>query len=342
MIDCSTEISNFQATQVLLPPDERKVMRERRDTNRKRLRAGLNKAEKPAPIGLHSQGSYAMHTMVQDAETDYDIDDGVYFSADKLVGSGGGEQTALSVRQMVCDALQDDTFKRSPEVLKNCVRIFYNAGYHVDVPAYRRTETIDHWTGKSVYVYELASSTWKQSDPRSVTEWFKTMSTDLSPDSKVGDGQLRRVVRLLKMFAKSRSSWKSSNASGFMITKLVIDNYYPSVGQDDVSLRETMKAIQQRLVVNQIIHHPVLDMDITKENDPRPGFFRDRLEENLVHLEVLDKADCSHTEAMKAWDKVFNCKWFDGQPETKAKKSEPSKAVVKEGGGRYAGTRDKN
>jgi hypothetical protein len=159
MYDASAELLGYQNAEVNLPSTERTNMRKRRDSNRARLKKGLADAGKPAPIGQHTQGSYAMHTMVQDENTDYDIDDGVYFRKDKLVGPNGGELSALSVRQMVCDALQDDRFNKPPEVLKNCVRIYYNEGFHVDVPSYRRIESTDPWTGKAVYSYELASST---------------------------------------------------------------------------------------------------------------------------------------------------------------------------------------
>jgi hypothetical protein len=121
-----------------------------------------------------------MHTMVQDPDTDYDIDDGVYFRKEKLVGANGGEMSALAVRQMVCQALQDDRFNTPPKVLKNCVRVYYNEGFHVDVPAYRRIETKDPWTGKVTCTYELASSDWKGSDPREVTRWSSARTSTIA------------------------------------------------------------------------------------------------------------------------------------------------------------------
>jgi len=35
------------------------------------------------------------------------------------------------------------------------------------------------------------------------------------------------------------------------------------------------------------------------------------LSENLKHLEVLDKSDCNHEMAMKAWNKVFDTDYFN-------------------------------
>ena len=337
---CHTEIRRFQNNEVRLSNDERKNMRARRDSNRRRLKAGLARDEAPKPVGCHTQGSYAMHTMVQDGALDYDIDDGIYFEADKLVGPRGAPMSALDVRQMVCDALQDNRFNDAPELRKNCVRIYYTEGFHVDVPAYRRSAAQNAWTGKTEYAYELASAQWKASDPRAVTKWFHDTNTQLSPNLD-DEGQFRRIVRLLKVFARSRETWKGKTASGFMITKLAAEVFHPADGQDDVSLRQTMIAIERRLNWNKVIDHPVLQETLTKNDDGQPEFFREKLSDNLNHLKVLDRTDCSHDEAMAAWDKVFYTDWFSQQPPPKdtggsGSGKGPSSPVEKAGGGRFA------
>lgn len=343
MYDSSSQVTKYHNDQVSLPGKEQTQMRNRRNANRDRLKKGLKSNGKPAPIGCHSQGSYRMWTMVQDADNDFDIDDGVYFKDGDLVGPNGGKMNALQVRQMVCEALQvENKFKRAPEVLKNCVRVYYNEGHHVDVPAYRRIESKCLWTGGVTYTYELASSDWKRSDPKQVTNWFNATNKSLSPDSGVNGGQFRRVVRMLKKFARSRSSWKTSMASGFMLTKLAQEEFLAVEGREDKALRETMRRIYERLSWNTTIDHPVPDCGtLTKEGDGRPGFLRDRLKENLKHLEVLDEPGCSHDQAMKAWDKVFNCDWFAQQPTPERTSAasvcgEPTAAIEKRGGGRYA------
>lgn len=346
MYDTSDEVVGFHNDEVNLKSIERTNMRARRNANRDRLKRGLVRNSKPTPIGQHTQGSYAMHTMVQDAATDYDIDDGVYFKKDKLVSVNGAAMSALAVRQMVCAALQDDRFNVAPQVLKNCVRVFYNEGFHVDVPAYRRIETTDFWTGKPTYTYELASSEWKSSDPRAVTRWFRNRNDFHSPDCENTDGQFRRIVRLLKAFARSRSSWKALTATGFMITKLADETFVSSVNRDDIALRNIMQAIRQRLEYNKVIQHPTLHGEnITHTDDARPNYFKERLAENLKHLEVLDQYDCSHASAMAAWDKVFCTDWFSNQPtpndegngSCRAKIAvAPTRPVEKREGGRYA------
>src|SRR5579871_4468135 len=114
MIDCSKELLSFHDDEVTLPQSERTSMRDRRDANRKRTKNGLEELKKPAPIEFCTQGSYAMKTMVQHPDKDYDIDDGIYFEKTALVGVRGADMSSLDARQMVRDAVDDGSFKNKP------------------------------------------------------------------------------------------------------------------------------------------------------------------------------------------------------------------------------------
>jgi hypothetical protein len=336
MFNTSKQVRGFHDEKVAIVGDERTDMRTRRNSNRTRLKAGLIRDGKPKPLGSHTQGSYAMHTMVQDDNLDYDIDDGLYFKASDLVGAQGAAMSALDVRKMVCAAVQDDKFSTPPDVRTNCVRVYYNAGYHVDIPTYRRIETTNIWTNKVEYKYELAGASWRTSDAKQVTVWFREKNKELSPES-VGEGQFRRIVRYLKTFSKSRGSWKGKNPSGFALTKLASECFVSRLNRDDEALRKTMRAIADRLVYNKTVQHPVVDEYLVSDGDPRPTHFMDRLNENLAHLDVLDENDCTHDKAMKAWDKVFCTSWFSDQPpEDGDDGGEPKSPVNKSGGGTYA------
>jgi hypothetical protein len=127
MFDCSDDVLAFHNDDVTLPLKEREEMRARRKAVRERLKAGLEKASNPLPLESKSQGSYAMKTMTQDPDKDYDIDDGVYFEKAALVGTRGADMSSLEARQMVRDAVDDGSFKIKPEVRPNCVRVLYDA-----------------------------------------------------------------------------------------------------------------------------------------------------------------------------------------------------------------------
>lgn len=315
MFNSHVDMTAYHNDRVRLPLAERDTMRDRRNTNRARLKDGLRRDGEPKPVGCHTQGSYAMRTMIQHAAKDYDIDDGVYFYKSDLVGPRGADKSAADAKEMVRKAVHDDKFKQAPECLKNCVRVYYDAGYHVDIPVYRTFEN------NGIEVYELASSDWKASDARAVTEWFKEANRRKSPNTD-NYGQMNRIVKLIKSFARSRESWRGRIATGFMITKLVDERYVALADRDDQSLRDTMRAIHSRLEASLVINHPVLIETLTKgDDDARARFLRDKLEWALGELEVLDKWDCTEEQARKAWDSVFSTDFFNGRGGSK--KAEP-------------------
>ncbi|MBU8974789.1 hypothetical protein JI752_001410 [Lysobacter sp. MMG2] len=315
-LDCSDEIGKYHDDKVTLRENDRRDMRERRDNGRTRLERGLTEAEHPQPKMVCSQGSYQMRTMVQDDDCDYDIDDGVYFRPEDLRDAEGRDLSPRQARQRVCDALtRDQRFASPAEVHDNCVRQEYQAGYHIDMPVYRVRLEKDEG-GSEREVYELASGdTWQVSDARAVTKWFKDAVHDLNGDDGQDGLQMRRVVRLTKMFARSRGEWKAETTSGITLSKLVVDEFRPSADRDDVALRDTWSAIAARLQGSSAVDHPVNPAPLAKAGNEKVAFFHDKLAEALVTLEVLDEDDCTRNEARAAWDTVFNKTHFSKLPD---------------------------
>ena len=313
MFDCSEDLLAYHDGEITLPPVDRRGMSSRRNSNRDRVRRDLRDKSKPSVREFKSQGSYAMRTMTQHPENDYDIDDGVYFEKSNLVGPRGGEMSALEARWMVRDAVDDDSFSKPPEVRNNCVRIYYKAGYHVDMPVYRRMVT-KNFLGQDVIHHELASADWVRSDARDVTEWFEKENNAQSPDETNG-GQLRRIVRQIKMFARSRDSWRGQILSGFGITKLVTECFRKNASREDLALYDTMNAIRYRLYGSLVVDHPVTpNATITRlVEDPKSRFLRDKLDYAIGMLAILHEPDCTRKQALRAWDTLFNCDWFEAR-----------------------------
>lgn len=354
MHDCSDDVYAHHDEEVTLPQSHRNSMSARRNANRERLKKGLKDQGKPAPLEFKSQGSYAMKTMVQHPDKKYDIDDGVYFDKAVLVGERGAEMSSLQVRQMVRDAVDDGGFNTPPEVRKNCVRIYYKAGYHVDMPVYRRVVINDSF-GNETVCYELASAEWKRSDARDVTEWFDKENNAQSPDQENGR-QLRRITRQIKKFAKSRDTWSYQVLSGFGITKLITECFRGNADREDAALYETMKAVRDRLNFSLIVAHPVTPNEtITSgDSDPKARYLRGRLTEAVDNLAPVFEPDCTREKALKCWDKVFNTGFFSDRLNNAARKAAlgapailttglisdaaaaTQTAVRKDGGGRYA------
>ena len=326
MIDCAKEVRAYHNQDVTLPKAEQDKMRDRRNANRKRLRNGLAKAGKPAPLEFVKQGSYAMKTMIREPDNDYDIDDGVYFRKEDLVGERGAEMTSLQARQMVRDAVDYSKFKEAPEVRSNCVRVYYEAGYHVDLPVYRRVVTSTIF-GDDVHYELAASSGWKRSDARAVSDWYE------AERAKSADGQqLRRVNRDLKKYARSRHSWRAGILSGFGISVLLAERFRHH-DREDCALYDTMVAIRNRLAWVLQVAHPVTagDYITSGPDDARARCFRDKLTDAIDSLQPLFPADSTRERALKCWDKVFATTFFSERLENEQRASVTAPAIISSG-----------
>jgi hypothetical protein len=326
MIDCDLEIRKFHDDKVTLKKEDQDTLRGNRDANQSRLKDRLDKNKDPLPKKFVKQGSYAMRTMIQNKKNDYDIDDGALFDRAELK-----DKAPLDARKMVCTALQDSRFKRQPEVLKNCIRVYYDEGHHVDIPVYRNTE--------SDKGYELASSEWKESDPEGVNSWFKDCKK-----RQIDEGeQFVRLVRLLKAFSRSRESWKSP--SGFAITVLANECIKSVFSKEDEALRSAMKNICDRLKSNLEVQHPVVSESLSTGKETKFSNLLNYLTDALSDLEVLDNLSCSKLNALKAWKSVLNTDFFDEQIAVESEKkslnsiqvmsSNPSTPFEKDGDRRF-------
>jgi len=307
MYNCDGELRRYYREYIRLPDSTQGQLRSNRDANRKRIEMALGRIGEPLPCGYVIQGSYAMDTIIQASNNEYDIDDGVVFVAEELVGARGGKLSPRQVRRMVCESLRDSRFNRQPEMRKNCIRVHYNEGHHVDIPVYRERKGFFG----DVYLEIASSDEWKRTHPEGVTDWYNKAVVAKSPDT--GDGrQMRRVTRLLKAFARSRASWNMP--SGFVISKLVHEEYVPHSERDDIALYETMIAIHGRLHHDLEVEHPVLDEMLTETaEDACMVQFHLRLGDALKSLSILFARECSERDAAKAWDAVFGSGYFTDQ-----------------------------
>jgi len=210
-------------------------------------------------------------------------------------------------RDMVRDGLDDGSFSTPPKTLKNCVRVYYQADYHVDIPVYREWEDDD-----GTMVLELASGgEWRKSDPTELTSWFNEAVIERSPDMTNGR-QMRRVVCLEKKFSRSRKHWNTP--SGLIQSVLIDENYVVLDGRDDQAFYDTMKAVYNRLVLSghQVLNPVDPDEELTKgADDPKMRELEDRLSWALDRLRAVKNGTCNRNEALKRWNEVFNTDYFD-------------------------------
>lgn len=306
MYDCSKDFNKFYRTKVVLPETEQSELREKRKLNVKRLKEGLleyneekGKSYKVAEDRI--QGSMAMHTTVQNDKNDYDIDVGIVFDSSNLNGLG-----ALATRNMVADALKRKTtqFAEEPDVKTSCVRLKYTStGYHVDFAVFKRyKENLD----EKDYIYEHSGAEWTMRHLKAIEEWFNEQIKDK------GD-ILRKVIRLSKMFCKSRDYWKNM-PSGLIQTVLCDENLATEYSRIDEVFYYTMKSIVNRISASTEVTAPVDNGRalVTREIDrQRMNNWKNRLESNLKELDVLFEGDCDYKKAVEAWSAFFNHSYWD-------------------------------
>ena len=308
MFNLHDRINEFYRDYVRLDSGEKKKLAGYRGTNLERLKSGLDKLgeEHDTTYAYYqydrNQGSYAMFTLNQHPDNEYDIDIAIVFKKDDLPSS------ALKARQRIADAFKRvaGNFSKDPEARANAVTVWYAEGYHIDFAVYRAYERLLGGT-----VIEHAGPEWTERDPMEVTNWFNNAVNQSSPLKKYGatveKHQMRRIVQLLKAFAKSRSSWNLPG--GLIISVLDALNYKPDSDRDDVALYDTMVAIHNRLCLSTQVWNPANPPELLtnkEEYKKQVERFRDKLEYAINKLEPVFEDDCTEDKAMKAWNSVFN------------------------------------
>lgn len=301
MYDCSKEFNKFYRTKVVLSAKEQNELRKKRKLNIKRLKDGLleyneekNKDYKIAEERI--QGSMAMHTITQNDDNDYDIDIGIVFESDNLNNLG-----PLATRNMVADALERKTkqFTEEPEVKTSCVRLKYSSvGYHVDFAVFKRYK---EYSFDDEYTYEHSGSEWSVRHIKALEEWF-------NEETKNAGDDLRKVIRLSKMFCKSRESW-ATMPSGLIQTIISTEKFNTNHSRLDEIFYYTMEAIVNRLSLCLEISAPVDNGRplVTRDIDyQRMKNWKSRLESNMQNLEILFDEECTYKDALDAWAQFFN------------------------------------
>ncbi|KRO07998.1 hypothetical protein IV64_GL001030 [Lactiplantibacillus xiangfangensis] len=322
MYDCSRKFNEFYHTKIILPEKSQNELRQKRKTNIKRLKSGLSEYNAENKTGFRIseeriQGSMAMHTVVQNDENDYDIDVGIVFESDNLDEIG-----PYAIKNILENALKRKMgqFAVEPLVKTSCVRMEYSNGYHVDFAIFKRSKI--HLGNE--YTYEHAGAKWSTRHIKALEEWFNTEA------SKTNDN-LRKIVRLSKMFCKSRESWKNM-PSGLIQTVLCDEAITNNYSRTDELFYYTMKKIVARLNTNLEVNAPVDNGRrlVTREIDyTRVRNWKNHLENELKKLDVLFDPDCTFAEAVDAWGLFFNHSYWKelNMQETRKSLGEDTKRV---------------
>jgi hypothetical protein len=306
MYDLHNKLNEYYNSELRLKEAERNKLREYKRLNVERVKNGINTINSeenksyPQPEVVE-QGSIAMHTANNHPDNDYDIDVALIFPSD------GVSNSALEVRKLVEKAVKKShgNFSREPEARTNAVTVWYAEGYHVDFAIHRKSEGF--WGDK----IEHGGAEWTERDPRAITNWFNSSVSSLAPSGLFGvtaeKDQLRKIVRFLKRFSKSRTSW--SLPGGLVISALAVECFQSDSPRDDIALYQTIVRINNRLKYNTSVQNPVdssYDLTYKTQYVNEVKRFNEKLDKAIEKLSVLMDQSCSENQALKVWKWFFN------------------------------------
>jgi hypothetical protein len=177
-------------------------LREKRDAVLKRIRKYLKDNDLPAfrEIG---QGSYTMKTGTKPiADLEHDIDVGLRFDFHE------SEHTADEVRGWIYEAVKDHTERT--EKKKPCIRVSYEAGYHIDITSYAVWEE----GGRDQYRLARSDTGWTEADPLALLHYvnnFREGNFAGTEDNATKTDQFRRNVRALRRWNDVRVPHESKS-----------------------------------------------------------------------------------------------------------------------------------
>lgn len=297
MYNLHIKLNTFYQKEVILPNKEKQSLFNKKNINVQRLKDGLkeNNEEKGTEYKLAEspivQGSVAMSTVVQNEDKDYDIDVAIVFDKSNIPeGTTATKNIVVSALKKKCSQ-----FNVEPEAKTNCVRIVYAENYHIDFAIYRRF--VDE---NGEYKYEHCGSEWRERDPRAITKWFLDQN-------KEKDYKLREIVRLMKMFSKSRSGWV--NMPGGLIQSVLADEKFQSYDRTDERFYYTMVAIRDRLADHKEVYNPTdptKSLKLVSSDSTKMENLYNRLNDKLSKLDILFDSKCTYNQAVEAWESFFN------------------------------------
>lgn len=205
---------------IRLKNSDKKKLRKSRKELRKKIRKHW-KVNGWGKIWFHGQGSYPLNTIITPSDGDFDLDEGVY----DLLDAAPTETTATYHSRLV-KAVEGHTKSNSDK--NTCVRVYFAAGYHMDLPIYYKI-------GDECPMLAHKRDGWVESDPKEFADWVKGKLD--------ADGQLKRIIRYLKGWKDKKSG---NLPSGLVLTILACRKYVPN-DRDDLALRMTLEKIDECL-----------------------------------------------------------------------------------------------
>lgn len=220
--------------------DDLADLRTSRDANRDRIKKYWKETLKRTQPVFEEQGSFEMKIVVRPISGDYDLDDGMYL---KCMGTDPKNwESTETIQGWIVKAVEGYT-KSDPIKKKRCVRVPYQGGYHIDIPAYG-TDSFG-----TVRVYEKGKKTteFDESNPMALVDWFS--------ERKKSHSDLRDLVRYFKAWRDYKKGPLLKIKSVAMM--ILISEHVVSGERYDHAMRDTARACENHLRFGGKIEKPV-------------------------------------------------------------------------------------
>lgn len=280
MANCYDIFQKFYEA-IKLDKSKRDNLESGKNALREKIRKYFKEKKRDTLPKFHIQGSYAMDTIINPIDDEYDIDDGIYLQ--NLSQDKSKWPEPETVHQWILDAVDDHT-KNKPIDKRTCVRVIYTGEYHIDLPIYCMY-------GSKPYLAEKGEAGWHISDPRGITNWFK--------DELFRNGdQLKRIVCYFKAWADAKPKLPNM-PSGLVLMVLATQGFHGD-SRDDVSYSQMISSVIARLNISTIIKNP-----IDSSEDLAHRMSKTEMDNFKVRLTTLIR---NSEEALKEQDKERSCK----------------------------------
>ena len=211
-----------------IPKSKVKVMNDKRENARTKIKDWFEKHHPDYPISLWIQGSHKNSLNIRTKDDDCDQDDGIYIDREPADSVDG-----TTLQEWILEAIENVTTVGAKHK-ERCVRNYYkpnNMGsFHIDYPSYYKTDKMNH-PKLTVKHAEL-----EESDPKEFNDWLIGQT-----DEK---GQLRRLIRYMKAWCDHIDS---DMLNGLTLSVLACNNFVVRDGRDDEALYYTLLSIYKGL-----------------------------------------------------------------------------------------------
>ena len=286
MADCHDLFLDFY-DKIKLFSSKEEYLRSARDALRDRIKSYFKNTRKEKVPEFFVQGSYAMKTIINPLDGEFDIDDGVYLQ--NLDQDRSKWPSPERVHNWIYKAVEEHT-DDPPVDKRTCIRVIYSGDYHVDLPIYGIYNS-------TPYLAEKGKADWPMSDAKAIVSWFNNAVENKGE-------RLRRIIRYLKAWADNKSKF-GKLPNGFALTVLA-ENHYEESDRDDGALAGTVSSIYERLLKPMPILNPMDSSEYLDDNitEPQMENFKERLSSLLISASAALKEE-SKKEACKRWGKEF-------------------------------------